>query len=147
MASAAGADDEGADALERREPLVVVVVAGEDDVGTAAAERRPERAEGGVRAVQAGAEARVMHVRDRAAGRIRGEIRGEPALLRRAALAAAGGAAVGVQDDDVPVAEVVGVVAASAGGGSRRSQPSALPVPYSWLPSAARVRPRNRPHE
>ena len=111
MASAAGADDERADALERGKPLVVVVVAGEDDVGTAAAERRPQRAEGGVRAVQAGAEARVVHVRDGAGGRIRSEVRGEPALLRRAALAAAGGAAVGVQDDDVPVAEVVGVVA------------------------------------
>src|SRR6185295_18511993 len=73
VAPAAGADDEGTDALERREPLVVVVVAGEDDVGTAAAQRRPQRGDGGVRAVQAGAEARVVHVRNGAGGRVRSE--------------------------------------------------------------------------
>ena len=44
VALAAGADDERADPLERREALVVVVVALEDDIGLRAGEEIPERA-------------------------------------------------------------------------------------------------------
>ena len=51
VALAAGADDERADPLERREALVVVVVALEHEVGLRAREDVPERRVGHVGAV------------------------------------------------------------------------------------------------
>ena len=51
-AAAAGADDEGADAVDRREALVVVVVAGEHDVRSGPGERAPERGHRPVGTVQ-----------------------------------------------------------------------------------------------
>ena len=84
MAAPAGADDERADPVDRREALVVVVVAGEDDVGAPGGKRAPERCDRLVGAVQTGAEARVVPVRERAAAGMGGEVGGEPALLGRA---------------------------------------------------------------
>src|SRR5688572_4374228 len=89
----------------------MVVVAGEDDVRAPGGKRAPEWCDCRVGAVKTGAEARVVHVGDRAAARVGGEVAGEPALLRRARGASACGPAIRVDDDDMPAAELVGVVA------------------------------------
>ena len=62
-------------------------------------------------AVDAGAEPRVVPVRERAAGGVRREVGLEPARLRRVALAATDLAAVRVEHDHVPGAERVAVPA------------------------------------
>ena len=68
----------------RREALVVVRVAAEHDVGAGVVEVLQDRLhERGV-AVVTGVEARVVPVRERARGRVRGEIGPQPLLLRRA---------------------------------------------------------------
>ena len=142
-AAPARPDDEGADPVDRREALVVVVVTREHDVGACARERVPESGHRHVRPVQPGAEARVVPVGQRARCGARREVGGEPALLRRACFAPSGRPAVRVQDDDVPGAELVRVVAAIGqpevrlrGAGSRRA---VLVVPER------RSRPRPEP--
>ena len=96
---AARADHELADAARvvelarrvlRREALVVVGVAAEHDVGVGVVEVLEDRLHERRVAVVAGVEARVVPERERARGRVRGEVGPQPRLLRRALAAADG---------------------------------------------------------
>jgi hypothetical protein len=81
-------------------------VAVHDDVGTGPVERRPERPDGEVVAVLAGAEPRLMPDRERTAGVACVEVRGQPVTLGGFAVTAFDLAAIRVEDDDVPATEI-----------------------------------------
>jgi hypothetical protein len=97
VALAAGADDEfphppgGIDPterVERGEALVVVLVSHQHNVGAGLIQRQPQTTDRRVAAVGgAGTEARVVPERQRAAGRVGGQIGPEPALLLGTGLA------------------------------------------------------------
>src|SRR5205085_2123664 len=89
-----------------REALVVVIVAVDHELRLRVVELGPERPDGRVAAMLAGAEPWVVPDRERAPGGARGEVALQPAALGRAGVAAADLIAVGVEDDHVPVAEV-----------------------------------------
>ena len=119
VAPAARADNELADAerisgavgVLRPESLVVVLVSAEDDIRAVVGQRLPDRLHEGLVAVRrAGAEPRMVPVRQRAGGGVGGKIRAQPGLLRRSGAAAADGRAVAVERDDVPRADLVAVV-------------------------------------
>ena len=74
VAPPTGTHDERSDALDRRETLVVVVVAFEDDIRLRAGEKIPERRVRGIGAVDARAEAGVVPVGERARCGVRSEI-------------------------------------------------------------------------
>src|SRR5262249_14938389 len=78
-------------------------------------ERLPEGLQVGRGAVDAGAEARMVRVGQRAGELVPAEVLAQPGLLLRVEPAAADGPTVAVAGHEVPPAEVVAVVAAAAG--------------------------------
>ena len=100
-------------AVQRREALVVVAVTRQQDLRLGVLEGLPERLHEVVAAVVAGAVARVVPVGERAVGRVRRQVRPQPALLLGAGRAGHA-RAVRVECDQVPCAQVEAVVALAA---------------------------------
>src|ERR1700704_783590 len=97
----------------RREALVVVIVADEHDVGAGRVERAPDAIGLQAIAMDAGAEARMVPVGERATTLVRSQIGAQPLVLRTAEAAASGQLrAVRVHDDEVPPTEIPAVVTA-----------------------------------
>src|SRR5690348_1511925 len=127
MTLAAGPHDELADArrvsapggILRGEALVVVVVPVEHDIGVGGEQIPPERVINWVVAVLAGAESRLMPVREDARRGMLAQVGREPPLFRGAGRTAADEVAFGVQRDEVPPPQVIAVVTPAwvAGGG------------------------------
>src|SRR5215475_10423259 len=98
MIFSAGADDKFANSIRhvglavgslRSEAFVIVIVAANDDVGAGVVERLPEWFERKVVAVfAAGAEERLVKIREFAGSRMRGEIGAKPFFLARTDFAA-----------------------------------------------------------
>src|SRR5215211_967361 len=133
VALAAGADDElphppgriqPTQGVERGEALVVMFVSHQHDLGAGLIQRRPQTPDGRVAAMGgAGTEARVVPERQRAAGRVGGQIGPQPALLLRTGLATADLVAVGVERDQMPASEVEAVPALAGLAGPWPEEP------------------------
>src|SRR6266536_5141299 len=120
VALAAGPDDKFAQArrvgvAERvlwGETFVIMLVSVEHYVGMGSKQVPPEGAVGRFVAMLAGAESRLMPVRECARGRMLPQICREPPLLRGSAETAANEGAISVQRDQMPGSQVEAVVAA-----------------------------------
>ena len=111
MALAARPNDELADTgrigvpggVLRGEAFVIVVMPVEHDIGMGGEQIPPERVINRLVTVLAGAESRLMSVREDARRGVLAQVGREPPLFRRAGRTAADELTLGIQGDEMPV--------------------------------------------